>query len=243
MQQVRNHHSKVLGQVRGQASSHIDVAIGRELGFGGHTLSVGSVQHSVLCKVRQPAAMYVSENALLVVPVADRNDAFSMLMRPHREEAKFVIPFRQIADIQVQRKASSTSDVGMGAAAVRRRAEQDQKAGLVFSEADDEARRQRIVIHLANDRETECFLDVHDSPVFARHLISAWTSYGVLRAARVGKLSGSASSKLALEYLAEVSNELRDALARGNDGAVDAVLESMGASVRACARPCVCACC
>ena len=203
MQQVRQHKSKVLGQVRGMASSHIDVSISKELGWGAHTLSVGCCTYSKLGYDNQPAAFYASDDALLIIPVADKNDVYSVLLRSHRQEAQVVLPFRRIDDIQVQRKVGGAEERGA-----------KQK---VFSSEEEETRRERIAVTLKKSGDV-VLLDCHESPVFARHVLAAFSSYRVLVSSRLGRLAGNASPKLAFEYLGEVTRDLSDCLRGGGVG-------------------------
>ena len=181
------------------ASSHIDVSISKELGWGAHTLSVGCCTYSKLGYDNQPAAFYASEDALLIIPVADRNDMYSVLLRSHRQESQFVLPFQRIDDIQVLRKDG-------------------EDRGQVFASDDQETRRERISVTLKTSSGgggDVVMIDCHESPVFARHILAAFSSYRVLVSSRLGRLAGNASPKLAFEYLGEVTRDLSDCLRGG----------------------------
>jgi len=203
MKRVAGHHSKVLGQGRGQASSHVDVSLAKELGWGAHTLSVGSVSFTNPAEhvVNQIAAVYVSESALLVVLVSDKNDPLKNLLRAYKEEKKYIIRFSRITDLRIIRKDELMEE------------DSNPKNAAVFKSEEEELRRTRVIVYLGEQGGGgECHIDTHDTPLFARHVSAAWASWKVLSDSRInkGKLLGNASVKLAMEYLGDVSNDIRE---------------------------------
>ena len=186
----------------------MDVSLAKELGWGAHTLSVGSVSFTNPAEhvLNQVAAVYVSESALLVVLVSDKNDPLKNLLRAYKEEKKYIIRFSRIADLRIIRKDELMEEEDST----------NPANAAVFKKEEEELRRTRVIVYLGEQGGGgECHIDTHDSPLFARHVSAAWASWKVLSDSRInkGKLLGNASMKLAMEYLADVSNDIRELMA------------------------------
>lgn len=188
------HVSNVLGRregrERGSAGTHVDISIGRELGHGAHTLTIGAFSRFGVIGPAQPAAVYCSEGSVWIIFIGSAKDV-------NRREEKFQIRFLQIEDIEVQRRIG------------------DHEAP-VFPNPEDEKRRQRVVIHTtqAAGKETAAhdiiLIDTHDTPLFAKHIANAWMSYKVFANAKVGRLNSCSNASLAHAYMAEISQDLRE---------------------------------
>jgi len=177
------HSSGVLGQARGQANSnHIDGSVQKELGWGGHSFTMGSASYETIME-GQPCAVYVSEKALIMMSVSDGDSAFSRMTRHNRQEQNWELKINSIQDIHV---------IKGGDLQVRE-----------FSDENKERLRQRCEVYIKNCPHV-LFIDTYDSPQFSRHLLACWHSNACARTAGLGGHITGSNPRLAREYLDEV---------------------------------------
>ena len=179
MRRIKN-SSGVLGQARGQANSnHIDGSVQKELGWGGHSFTMGSVRYESIMD-RQTCAVYVSEKALIMMSVSDGDSAFSRMTRHNREEQNWELRIHAIQDIQVIKGG----DLQM----------------REFSDENKERLRQRCEVYIKNCSHV-LYIDTYDSPQFSRHLLACWHSNACAHAAGLGSVKTHSNPRLAREYL------------------------------------------
>ena len=182
MQRIQNPLS-ALGQARGQANSnHIDSSVQKELGWGAHSFTLGSVTYGSTLR-QQSCAVYISEKSIIIMSVSDGDNMLSRMTRHKREEQHWELKISDMRDLQI---------IKGGDLVVRE-----------FSDENKERLRQRCAVQIKKSSHV-LYVDTYDSPQFAKHLLSAWYSCSCAKAANLPSVIANSSPLLARDYLHEV---------------------------------------
>ena len=172
----------VLGQARGPTHlNNVDGSIQKEFGWGYHSFATGFVTYKSIMQMQQ-CAMYVSENALIIMSSSDNDYALSRIARQNHQEQSWELSISSIQDIQIVK---------------------DRNLGMPYFDDDDKERlRQRCIVYIKHSQYV-LYIDTYDNPTFFRHLQECWQSSACAHAADVGCMNTNSNPHLAKEYLCE----------------------------------------